>query len=88
MKRIAAFIVLLFTLSLPASASEVVDRIIAVVNDDIILASELEKSSGPFIVRATANVTNLAARAEAKKQVRKQVLESLISEALVNQEQT
>ena len=72
--------------SVPAQSGEVVDRIVAVVNDDIILLSELELQAAPFVTRATAGVANEAAKAQARVEVRKQVLDQMVGDALVDQE--
>lgn len=87
MKRIAALIVCVLALvPLAANAGDVVDRIVAVVNDDVILLSELQQSAKPFIARATANVKNRAQKAEARRQVLDRVLDQMVSDQLVEQE--
>src|SRR5438445_2438913 len=69
-----------------AQTSQIVDRIVAVVNDQIILLSELAKQSGPYEERAAADAPDPVGKALAKKQVRQKVLDDLIADKLVEAE--
>jgi len=70
----------------PAEHGQTVDRIVAVVNDDIILLSELARQSGPYEERAASEATDPVGRAIARKQVRQKVLDDLVADKLVESE--
>jgi peptidyl-prolyl cis-trans isomerase SurA len=65
----------------PARA-RVVEKIAAVVNEEIILASEIEEKAAPFM-RQVASITNAAQRAARAAALRREVLDRLIDEKLV-----
>jgi len=68
-----------------ASAAQVVDRIVAVVNDDVITQSELQESMLPFI--ADYKVRYDEEELEGKMdEVRQDALNRLIEEKLILQE--
>src|SRR5688572_1095465 len=69
-------------LAVPAQA-EIVDRIVAVVNDEIILLSELAKNAAPYEERAAQEAGDQIGRALARKEVRKKVLDEMIANKLV-----
>lgn len=69
-----------------ASAADVVDRIVAVVNDDIILLSELAAFSAPFEERAAQEAADPVGRALARREVRAKLLDELVGDRLVEDE--
>jgi peptidyl-prolyl cis-trans isomerase SurA len=84
MKRIYTLIVLFFVVSL-CSGAQVVDRIVAIVNGEMICLSELNKISG--MVAREVERSNPALSAEEKIQiVQKKVLDQLINQKLLDQE--
>ncbi len=64
--------------------AEVVERVVAVVNDDAIFLSELRTKAGPYLARAMSLPTE-AQRLAAIDQIYAQVLEVLIQQRLVVQ---
>jgi peptidyl-prolyl cis-trans isomerase SurA len=81
MKRWA---LLMLLVAAPAQA-RVVEKIAAVVGDDIVLSSEVEEHAGPFMteIAAIANPTQRAARAQA---LRREILDRLVDERLIIQQ--
>jgi len=75
---------LILLLAAPAQA-RVVEKIAAVVGDDIVLSSEVEEHAGPFMteIAAIANPTQRAARAQA---LRREILDRLVDERLIIQQ--
>src|SRR4051812_14511503 len=61
----------------------VVDRIVAVVNDQIILLSELDQQAAPFEERAAHGSNDPVGRALALKQVRQKTLDDMVADKLV-----
>src|SRR5450759_4624605 len=78
------FAVLAVCASLCARA-EVVDRIAAVVNNDIISLSEVELHAGPELARVNT-IANPHDRGEARKKILTEALDSLIGEKLLEGE--
>jgi peptidyl-prolyl cis-trans isomerase SurA len=68
-----------------AAHAELVDRVAAVVNRDIIALSEVEQRAAPELARV-AQVSDPRKRAEARAQVMKQALDVLIGEKLLEAE--
>jgi len=88
-KRLAAitFFCLLLLLSPRISVSaKVVDRISAVVNDDIILLSELNYSFKPYLEKIKAYGYALDKEQEMIFKARESILKQLIDQKLINQE--
>ena len=75
---------LALSLAGPARA-RVVEKIAAVVGDDIVLSSEVEEHAGPFMqeIAAITNATQRAARAAA---LRREILDRLVDERLIIQQ--
>jgi peptidyl-prolyl cis-trans isomerase SurA len=75
---------LVLLLASPASA-RVVEKIAAVVGDDIVLSSEVEEHAGPFMqeIAAIPNTNQRAARAAA---LRREILDRLVDERLIIQQ--
>lgn len=79
--------VLVFTATATASAaSEVLDRIVAVVNEDIILLSELEERMEPFVQRVRQQGFDLDKERQMLFSVRNEMLNRLVDEKLTDQE--
>jgi len=66
------------------SIGEVLDRVVAVVNDDVILLSELEDTGKPYFQKIRENAPEQS-RQEAMQGARDEVLDSLIEKSLINQ---
>lgn len=84
MKRLG--LALAFSLVLPGvgglAHARVVERIAAVVDDDVILASEVEERAAPFL-QQVAGITDQAQRAARAEAVRREVLDRLIDDQLI-----
>jgi len=79
--------VLVFTTSATASAaSEVLDRIVAVVNEDIILLSELRERMEPYAQRIRQQGFDLDKERQMIYKVREEMLNRLVDEKLTDQE--
>jgi len=75
-----------FCLLLTASGNaEVVDRVVAEVNEDVITLSEVEEEGRGFLRRVALEVPS-ENRMEAVQQVRRDILRSLIDKTLIEQE--
>ena len=87
MKVLKIFIVIfVFSILLAAlSSANVVDRIVAVVNDDIITLSELNRDIEAFIKRIE-KTSEVADKESVAKQLRMTVLRELINQKLIEQE--
>jgi peptidyl-prolyl cis-trans isomerase SurA len=78
-------IIICSLLLLPGLAhAEIIDRVVAVVNDDLITLSELN-SEGALHLEKVREQVPVEQRAEALAQVRKQVLTSMIDRLLIEQ---
>ncbi len=75
---------LLFLFSLAQAV--IVDRIVAIVNDDVITLSELEKAAAPIYQRALFSQYDQKEKEKVIQEIRKQVLSQLIDNLLVDQE--
>ncbi|HVZ74381.1 MAG TPA: peptidylprolyl isomerase [Polyangia bacterium] len=71
----------------PAARARLVEKIAAVVGDNIILASEVEEKAGPLLAEAS-RITDPAKRAARATELRHEVLEKLIDDELVLQQAT
>ena len=69
-----------------AARAELVDRVAAVVNKDIITLSEVERRAAPELARLAASEPDVRARAEQRQRVLKQTLETLIGEKLMEED--
>ncbi|NPB09400.1 MAG: hypothetical protein GXO17_03510 [Thermodesulfobacteria bacterium] len=72
-------------LALPARAV-IVDRIVAVVNDEVITLSELDEAAAPLYKRYLAGVKNPVERDRLINEIRRKVLREMIDDLLVAQE--
>jgi peptidyl-prolyl cis-trans isomerase SurA len=78
---------LFFTATATASAaSEVLDRIVAVVNEDIILLSELNERMAPYAQRIRQQGFDLDKERQMLFKVREEMLNRLVDEKLTDQE--
>jgi len=74
-----------FLLLAPLARAELVDRVAAVVNNDIITLSEVEKRAAPELARVSQETTG-PERAQKRAQALKRTLDTLIDEKLVDNE--
>jgi peptidyl-prolyl cis-trans isomerase SurA len=80
-------LMLFFTANATASAaSELLDRIVAVVNEDIILLSELKERMAPYAQRIRKQGFDLEKERQMLFEVRKEMLDRLVDEKLTDQE--
>lgn len=70
----------------PAAGAKLVDRVVAVVNDDIISLYELEQTFAPYAKRIRAAGYPPDKEAEMLETVRRELLDQLIDEKLTDQE--
>jgi peptidyl-prolyl cis-trans isomerase SurA len=68
------------------AAAELVDRIVAVVNDDVILLSELEQATAPYLERLSTMGYPPEKEAQMRYKVREDILAQLIDRQLTDQE--
>lgn len=87
MRSFAAMVVLLtaMTLALPHARGRVVERIVAVVNSDILLQSELDERVRPLTAQLR-QIPDAQMRAQRLQQLRRQMLEHMIDEEIIKQE--
>lgn len=85
MKLLTIFIGGWLLLAAEAGAAEVIDRIIALVNDEVITLSELEEAGRLFFDQIRQSTTP-EEREEKMKTARKEVLDRLIEDKLLEQE--
>ncbi len=72
--------------AVPAKSAEIVDRIVAVVNNDIIALSELNKALAPYTARIQALRYPLEKQRGMLYKVREDLLNNLIDQTLTDQE--
>ena len=77
---------LLLLLWIAPARAEIVDRIVAVVNEEIITLSELDEACLPLFRKYLAGVRDPLEESEIVRKIRRQVLERLIEEKLIAQE--
>ena len=84
---LVATMLLVFAATAKASAAtEVIDRIVAVVNEDIILLSELQDRMKPYVQRIHQQGFDLEKERKMLFQVREDMLNRLVDEKLTDQE--
>ncbi len=86
MKRWCFFLFFSFFLGITTAFAVVVDRIVAVVNDDVITLSELDEAAAPLYQRFLPRAKNPVERENLIRQIRRQVLTQMIDEKLLAQE--
>src|SRR6185295_17906834 len=69
----------------PRARAELVDRVAAIVNNDVITLSEVEKRAGPELARVDQEATG-PDRAQKRAAALKRVLDTMIDEKLVDNE--
>ena len=84
--RVLAWMVLGLTMAFAASHAEVVDRIVAIVNDDIITLSELDSAIQPFLVKLNAENYPPEKKKKIAFKLRNDILERMIERKLTDQE--
>ncbi|MEK6201986.1 MAG: SurA N-terminal domain-containing protein [Desulfobulbaceae bacterium] len=81
-----AVILLILTLVLPGnSRAELIDRVVAVVNDDVVTMSEVNEEGGGFFQKITEQAP-ASELSEALRRAREEVLDGLIDKKLIAQE--
>ncbi len=75
-----------FWFMIPPAQAVVVDRIVAVVNDEVITLSELDEAAAPFYQRYLQRVDNPVEKEQIIKEIRQKVLRQMIDDLLVAQE--
>jgi len=78
---------LLALLATGPARARVVEKIAAVVGDEVVLASEVEQNAAPFMQQIAA-ITNANERAARAAGLRREVLDRLIDEHLIEQQAT
>ena len=76
---------LLMVASSPPAQAKIIDRIVAVVDDEIVTLSELEDAAEPLLRQAAA-VPDPVLRAQQKEKRLRQVLDELVGTRLIRQE--
>ena len=84
MKTFLFLVFLLF--STAAVRAVVVDRIVAIVNDEVITLSELDEAAAPLYRRLLPRVNDPVEREALIRKIRRQVLKQMIDERLLRQE--
>ena len=84
-KAVVSFLLGVFLLLPPVVVAEILDKIVAVVNEDVITLSELREISVPYLERMKAQYSINYDEAQIKE-TEKRILDQLIDEKLVNQE--
>lgn len=79
---LSAWVALAMATSGGSAHARVVERIAAVVDEDVILASEVEERAAPFL-QQVAGITDQAQRAARAEAVRREVLDRLIDDQLI-----
>jgi peptidyl-prolyl cis-trans isomerase SurA len=86
MSRRAIVAALALSLGVPIPAlARVVEKIAAVVGDEVVLSSEVEQNAAPFM-QQIATITNATERAARAAALRREVLDRLIDEHLIEQQ--
>jgi peptidyl-prolyl cis-trans isomerase SurA len=85
MKRLFIIFILLILSAAPAFAADVLDRIVAVVNDEVVLQSELDRNLAPVFQEYQKRYQGEAFIQEMTK-ARNQILNQMIEDKLVLQE--
>lgn len=70
----------------PGAATELVDRIVAVVNEDVLLLSELNRELRPYVERVRAAGFDSVQENQRLFQIREEILDQMINQKLTDQE--
>lgn len=84
-RRLAALCLLALLAAAPTAGARVIDRVVAVVNDDIITLSELEEAMAP-ILRQVDSIPDPLTRAQQREKQMRRGLDDLVGMKLVTQE--
>ncbi|MBN1653790.1 MAG: SurA N-terminal domain-containing protein [Deltaproteobacteria bacterium] len=68
-----------------ASAAEVIEQVVAVVNEDAILLSDLRQQAAPFLRHALGGATSDAQQKQEVQKLYRQLLEQMINQKLIQQ---
>ncbi len=82
---VLAAIMLLGAARTGTAHAEVIERVVAVVNDDAVWLSELRRKAAPYIESVVAEAANENERSERLQQMYSQILQQLIDELLIDQ---
>lgn len=88
-KKILVWLTGICILGLPAGVAadqEIVDRIVAVVNDDIITLSQLHKAVQPYLKQVSSSQRSEAEKTKMVETIEKEMLQTLIDRTLTRQE--
>jgi len=85
LKRSTALALTVFSLLPATTDARVVERIVAVVGNQVILQSEVEQKAAPFL-RQIASITDQTERAARAASLRREVLDRLIDDELIDQQ--
>jgi len=86
MKKLIGTMVAALLLNGAVARAELVDRVAAVVNRDVIALSEVEKRAAPELARLNGAVRDPQQRAEERARLLKQSLDTLIGEKLMEEQ--
>jgi peptidyl-prolyl cis-trans isomerase SurA len=84
MKRVAGIAVVAALLVAPAARAELVDRVAAVVNNDVITLSEVEQRAVPLLARV--ELKDPKERAAVREKILRQALDLMVGEKLMEQQ--
>lgn len=85
MIRLACLAALAIALTAPPASAEIIDRIVAVVDDEIITLSELEETARPLLAQVD-QVSDPVTRAQLRDRQMRAALDALVGKKLVAQE--
>jgi peptidyl-prolyl cis-trans isomerase SurA len=68
-----------------ASASEIIERVVAIVDEEAILLSELRQQAAPFLKQVLSDATTDAQRKERVQTLYKQLLDQMVNQKLIQQ---
>ena len=80
------FLLFLFFMTSKAESRETVDRVVAVVNEEIILMSELNAALNPFLTRIQGYEYSQSEKEQLSYKLREEVLNQLINERITDQQ--
>ncbi|MEO1173768.1 MAG: peptidylprolyl isomerase, partial [Myxococcota bacterium] len=84
-ERLLAFAAVTFTVSAALAERKVVDRIVAVIEDDIVTLRELEEKASSYLVQLD-DIPDEAAREEKREEILRNVLKLEIQERMIDRE--
>ncbi len=83
---VPAVVCLFVTASFGSAKEAVIDRIVAIVNNDIITLSELNDATGPYKERIAASDTSQADKKEMIRSLERDILDKMVDRTLTRQE--